>query len=138
MNSTITPQVDANGYRWPGKPIPLSKPPRMELEPVNAEQVRQAALFLSHCTPTKTVAIFSYGLKHTIESAMGTYIANGACIQAALDVGIRVEPAHHFYSIFDNGNRRQYDPTPLNGFVFVSRKSVRDTVRMFRERRAKP
>lgn len=33
--------------------------------------------------------INSYGLKHRIESSVGAYITNGACIQAAMDLGFR-------------------------------------------------
>jgi hypothetical protein len=125
--------VDANGYRWPGRPVPLSKPPRLQLDRINDEQRRLARDFLSRCTLTKTTAIGSYGLKHTIEDAVGSYISNGACIQAALDLGIKAPPAYEGWSIFSD--EKFHDREPLNAFVFVSRKSVRDASRAIRVER---
>jgi hypothetical protein len=40
----------------------------------------------------------SYGLKHVIERAADTYIGNGACIQAALEMGYKIFPVSVFHS----------------------------------------
>lgn len=41
-------------------------------------------------TARKTNRIFSYALKHIVEENVGTYISNGAAIQAAINIGYHV------------------------------------------------
>lgn len=89
-----------------------------------AEQVQQAraqrfepeagAAFTAACDwlrtlePTQTPSVGSYGLKHTCERAIGSYVTNGTLICAAFAVGLVV--------------RRQGDST--NADIGVSRRSV--------------
>lgn len=58
------------------------------------KQVETARAFLSGCVPVKTrpAASHSYGLKHAAERWGKSYVSNGALIQAAIDLGLRVEP----------------------------------------------
>ena len=67
--------------------------------PPDPKQVAAAVAFLRELrtTKSKAAAINSYSLKHRVErnSFAGIpigYCSNGAAIQAALDLGIRVEP----------------------------------------------
>ena len=56
-----------------------------------AEQIALARAHLERFwEPAKTAYRGSYGLKHIAEGR--EYICNGALIQAALDLGLRVEP----------------------------------------------
>ena len=77
--------------------------------PGDPDWVRRCRQFLAQCDRTKTGRIHSYRLKHIIENACGQYVSNGACIQAALDLGLVVEPL-------------PYGP---NAYIGVSRRSVR-------------
>lgn len=67
--------------------------------------------FLAQCNKIKGKGFHSYRLKHIIEHCMGQYVPNGACIQAALDLGIPVVP--------------ERDQFPLNAYIGISRLSVR-------------
>ncbi len=57
------------------------------------EKIQVCRKWLADNAEKKKVAnedcVNSYGLKHRIESDLGEYITNGACIQAALDLGFR-------------------------------------------------
>lgn len=74
--------LDAFGvsYGEPGKPI----------DPFNVKICRE---FLRRCERTKTARLSSYWLKHRIEEWAGRYVRNGECIQAALDLGLIVDPS---------------------------------------------
>lgn len=107
------PDVDAHGFYWPERP--------RERYPLDADEVEACRAFLAQCDPTKRGRFGSYGLKHVIERAVGMYISNGACIQAALDLDLVVAHSFHGYSILGEIN----NPYPLNAWIGVSRPSVR-------------
>ncbi len=85
---------------------------KRETHIINSNQVRICRAFLERCERTKTGRIGSYGLKHVIERAAGEYVSNGACIQAAVDLGIVATPIEPH-----TGNP--------NAWIGVSRRSVR-------------
>lgn len=72
--------------------------------PPPAEEVAVCRAWLTRYTrPCKTAAAtqYSYGLKHTVEAcwpnvggSSGGYVSNGALIQAAIDLGYRVDHDH--------------------------------------------
>jgi hypothetical protein len=50
--------------------------------------VRETAAWLrEHITPIKTPTVSSYGMKHVMQQATGTYVTNGEFIAAALIAG---------------------------------------------------
>ena len=100
--SQPTMKTDANGIITGTRPTRESSP----------DQVRICRAFLERCERTKTGRIGSYGLKHVIERAAGEYVSNGACIQAAVDLGIVTRPID------------PYNGSP-NAWIGVSRRSVR-------------
>jgi hypothetical protein len=62
-------------------------------EAPDPEQVAQAKVHLQqYWSPSKATIRGSYGLKHDVENTLGGYCSNGALIQAATDLGFRVEP----------------------------------------------
>lgn len=66
----------------------------VDTEPVR-EEVERARVYLSaNWVPAKTANRGSYGLKHRVERFELTkgYCSNGALIQAAIQLGFRVEP----------------------------------------------
>jgi|SRR5579863_2182284 len=95
----VATNPDANGF--PG-PWPPAGPP-------DPEEVSVCKAFLGRCERTKIPRVGSYGLKHIIERWAGKYVSNGACIQAALDLGLVVRP---------------YGPGNPNARLGVSRRSV--------------
>jgi hypothetical protein len=107
------------GIRWPGDGLGE----QLTILPAHVEACR---VFLSRCKPTKTAGIGSYGLKHLIEKVTG-YVSNGACIRAALDLGLKVIPAHRGYGIIEG---RFFCSKPLNAWIYVSRRSVRTAMRL--------
>jgi hypothetical protein len=56
------------------------------------QQIAVAIAALKKCQKTKQPTIGSYSLKHIVERAVGTYIANGDLIVAALHLGFTVTP----------------------------------------------
>ena len=56
--------------------------------PPDENQINAARVFLSALKRTKSFNQHSYGLKHRAERAAGTYISNGALIEAARREGI--------------------------------------------------
>lgn len=101
--------VDANGLVF-GK---------RETRDIDPEQIAICKRFLAQCKPTRTLRVFSYWLKHVIENWAGyidpggrrhyEYVSNGACIQAAIELGLAVTSAGDSF----------------NAYVGVSRRSVR-------------
>lgn len=81
-------------------------PPREMPDP---EQVKQAREVLAQCEQVQTIykRHSSYGLKHVLERFLGSYISNGAFIQAAILEG---------YTL---------DIVPPNAKINISRKSVK-------------
>lgn len=59
-------------------------------EPPNEAQVQTCMKVLACCVPTKTTGLYSYGLKHIIQRLEKTYVSNGACIEAAQRLGLRM------------------------------------------------
>jgi hypothetical protein len=112
MSQTYT--INANGLSWPGEPGQRdTAPPRGEVDLCRA--------FLARCERTKTGRYNSYSLKHVIERAVSDYVSNGACIQAAVELGIRADPAFHGYGLFGAFRTRH----PPNAWIGVSKRSVR-------------
>jgi len=107
--------INANGLSWSGEPDQCDAAPR-------AGEVAACRTFLARCDATKTGRYGSYALKHVIERAIGHYVSNGACIQAAVELDVLVEPAFRGYSII----WRKFGKThPVNAWIGVSRRSVR-------------
>lgn len=73
--------ISACGIQWPGMEWPGSRPP-------NPSQVALCTEFLAKCTRTVHCSVGSYGLKHRVETCVGTYISNGALLRAARNLGI--------------------------------------------------
>ena len=117
--------VDAHGFRWAEDGLGA----RREIAP---DQVEICRKFLSQCEPTQRAGVGSYGLKHIIERAAGSYISNGSCIAAAIDLGFRVAPAHSGYNLFAG---KFWNPRPVNGWVHISRPSVRKVSQAYRAAR---
>jgi hypothetical protein len=98
-------EIDANGIT-PG-PWPRRGAPR-------PEEVAICRDFLDRCDRTKTARVDSYGLKHIIERWAGDYVSNGACLQAAVDLGLLIKP---------------YGRGSCNADLGISRRSVKATYR---------
>lgn len=63
--------------------------------PINQDQVEDAKWYLTYSADqpeAELISVGSYGLKHWAEDEIGRYISNGAMIQAAIELGYRVEP----------------------------------------------
>ncbi len=110
------PEIDANGYRWSQPPYPYTA--------IVPEQVEIAKQFLAQCEVAERFGLGSYGLKHDIEKAMGHYVTNGATITAAIELGIRCEPAFRSRYVLLPECGVIENSEPLNGFVYVTRASV--------------
>src|SRR5215469_4734871 len=90
------PPHDANGFYLPdGSPDPRGyyAPP----SPPQEDQVETALAYLALLKPTKVAALGSYGLKHRAEewgrdNGHCSYVTNGALIEAAIRLGLRVVP----------------------------------------------
>jgi hypothetical protein len=98
------PKIAANGY------VSALSPADRLPEPGEVAICRK---FLAQCERTRTGRIGSYGLKHMVERTEGTYVSNGALLQACRDLGIRADQ-------ITSGVHRS-----PNGMVAVSRRSVR-------------
>ncbi len=117
-------ELYAHGFRWTGD----SLGDRREIDPGQVEICRR---FLSACKPSKKAGVGSYGLKHVVERWASEYVSNGACIQAAIDLGLPVVPQFRGYSLFQalagGSDSRFRDERPLNAYIGVSRGSVAHT-----------
>jgi hypothetical protein len=78
--------------------------------PPKESEVEACISFFNLCQPTKGGRVYSYWLKHVIENWAGSYVSNGACIEAARRLGL----------VLATGRRRQ----TLNCWIGVSRRSV--------------
>src|SRR5215471_7544379 len=107
--------INAHGLSWSGEPRQCDTAPR-------AGEVDLCHAFLARCDATKTGRCCSYALKHVIERAVGRYISNGACIQAAVELDLPAEPAFRGYSIIWGKFEKAH---PVNAWIGVSRRSVR-------------
>jgi hypothetical protein len=107
--------VNAHGLCWSGKPGQPHAAP-------DSAQIDLCRSFLSGCDSTKTGRYGSYALKHVIERAVGRYISNGACIQAAVELDLPVGPAFRGYSIIWGKFEKAH---PVNAWIGVRKRSVR-------------
>lgn len=73
-------RLDANGI--------CHGEPRYPIDPHHVNICRD---FLQCCDRTKIARLSSYWLKHRVERWARHYVSNGACIQAALDLGLTTE-----------------------------------------------
>lgn len=79
-------EIDPNGVVYK----PFKK--RVDFGPIKQNQVDAAKSWIQeNCIPLKTPnkRAGSYGLKHRAEEAAGIYVANGAFIKAALELGYK-------------------------------------------------
>jgi ProP effector len=61
-------------------------------DPFDLAAVASALAFLRTCTPAPTPSANSYSLKHSVESAVGHYVSNGAVIVAAHYLQLPIRP----------------------------------------------
>lgn len=81
--------IVANGLYWPGM-----KNVCENVTPPDQEEVAVAKAYIQrHCLPSdRPHPRRSYGTKHDIERATGSYISNGACIKAFVEMGYHITP----------------------------------------------
>jgi hypothetical protein len=78
---------------FPGGGCPPYKPDDLkEYPPKDSEVARCTEHLQQFWLPAKSVFAGSYRLKHCVESTHGGYCTNGSLIQAAENLGIRIEP----------------------------------------------
>lgn len=78
--------LDENGFYEPGAGGPHHD--------IRADEVAICRAFLAKCKPTVQTRWNSFDLKCLIDRAAGKWVSNGACIQAALDLGLPIKPGH--------------------------------------------
>lgn len=116
-------EIDANGLRWKTYNT-------YERRDIDSKEIKLCEHFLKQCQRTKTGRMYSYSLKHVIEKAMDHYVSNGACLQAASNLGLVIKPCFQGFSLIlsmagaeDRG--KFTDDFPLNAWIGVSTASVR-------------
>ena len=79
-------EIDASGIWYKGRHFERGLPP---------DPTQLAVQFLATCASTRKSIYYSssnYGFKHLAEKTMGSYISNGAFIEAALACGFKIVP----------------------------------------------
>lgn len=84
--------LTTNGWRnWYTKPEDFKAWREETASDEFKEQFEAALALLETAIPIKTPSAHSYGLKHLLEIHAGRYISNGACIAAALALGLTIK-----------------------------------------------
>lgn len=113
MESDLSYQIDNEGLvdRRPFK------------KPSEAVQIEAAKKWISErCSMRKTInrKSTSYGIKHTMEYDIGVYVGNGAFLEAAKQLGYRIEPDNRYKALngflnmnFPKNSECRYIQTPI-------------------------